>query len=311
VAWIKKGKIFNPAGNRVWNKSHAQVPVAVPLDNKLIRIFYGTRDANNCTLTSYVDVDADDPGRIVYEHDDVILQLGKPGTFDDCGVMPSWVVVRESEWWMYYIGWTVRNTVPYHNSIGLAVSSDQGKTFRRYSDGPLFSPTVSEPYFTGTSCVLRKGGIWHNWYLSCTEWRDIKGRQEPVYHIKYAQSDDGIHWTRDGKIAIDYQSANEGGIVKASVVIDSGLFKMWYAFRQAADYRTDANSSYRIGYAESDDGENWQRLDHLAGIDVSPTGWDSMMVTYPHVIDIGEHRYMFYNGNGFGQSGFGYALWSD
>ncbi len=74
---------------------------------------------------------------------------------------------------------------------------------------------------------------------------------------------------------------------------------MWYAFR---------GERYRIGYAESADGRRWTRLDGHAGIDVSASGWDSESIEYPHVFDHGGRRYMLYNGNGYGKTGFGLAV---
>jgi hypothetical protein len=35
------------------------------------------------------------------------------------------------------------------------------------------------------------------------------------------------------------------------------------------------------------------------------------MVCYSYVIDVGNRRYMFYNGNGHGATGFGVALWNE
>ena len=52
----------------------------------------------------------------------------------------------------------------------------------------------------------------------------------------------------------------------------------------------------------------WQRMDHLAGIDVSDSGWDAEMIEYPHVFDHKGRRYMLYNGNHFGESGMGLAV---
>jgi hypothetical protein len=52
----------------------------------------------------------------------------------------------------------------------------------------------------------------------------------------------------------------------------------------------------------------WQRLDHEAGITPSASGWDSTMQCYPYVIEIDGKLCMFYNGNGFGQSGIGLAI---
>jgi len=86
---------------------------------------------------------------------------------------------------------------------------------------------------------------------------------------------------------------------------------MWYSYRSYRDYRTERQNSYRIGYAESDDGRSWTRLDEQAGIDVADSGWDSEMLAYPYVYRHKGQLHMLYNGNGFGQSGFGYAVMAD
>jgi hypothetical protein len=74
---------------------------------------------------------------------------------------------------------------------------------------------------------------------------------------------------------------------------------MWYSYR---------GESYRIGYAESDDGVRWVRKDGEVGIDVSLDGWDSEMIEYPFVFDHGGRRYMLYNGNSYGMTGIGLAV---
>ena len=63
-----------------------------------------------------------------------------------------------------------------------------------------------------------------------------------------------------------------------------------------------------IGYAESDDGLHWVRKDAEVGTGKSDTGWDSEMICYPCVVDVKGRRYMFYNGNRHGSTGFGYAV---
>jgi hypothetical protein len=156
--------------------------------------------------------------------------------------------------------------------------------------------------------VLIEDGRWRAWYQSCTSWQIIDGQPEPFYHLKYAESPDGISWKRDGIVAIDYADDTEGGICGASVSRDADIYRMWYSYRKARDYRHNRKHSYRVGYAESHDGINWSRRDAQAGIDVSETGWDSEMVAYPFVFRYGDRQYLFYNGNGFGRSGFGYAV---
>jgi hypothetical protein len=309
VGWVKQGGFFVPDGSLPWALTHAQVPTIDVLSDSVWRIYYATRDNKNRCSISYIDVEAGNPHHILYQHDQSILPLGKLGTFDDSGVMPSWIVTYEGVKYLYYTGWSVRQTVPYQNAIGLAVSDDGGQNFRRYGEGPILGLTVHEPYFTGTATVLVEDGLWRNWYAGCTKWEMIGGKAEPYYHIKYAESCDGVEWDRRGVVAIDYKDDNEAGIVRASVLKENGLFKMWYATRQGQDYRVDKTKSYRIGYAESEDGIVWSRLDDLAGIDVSESGWDSEMIAYPCVISVENKKYLFYNGNGFGRSGIGYAVW--
>ena len=81
---------------------------------------------------------------------------------------------------------------------------------------------------------------------------------------------------------------------------------MFFSYRHNFDFKT-REKGYRIGYASSDDLWNWVRDDARAGIDISETGWDSEMISYPHVFDLGEIIYMFYQGNQIGKSGFGLA----
>jgi hypothetical protein len=50
------------------------------------------------------------------------------------------------------------------------------------------------------------------------------------------------------------------------------------------------------------------RQDEASGIDVSQSGWDANMIEYPFVFDHAGRRYMLYNGNGYGATGFGLAV---
>lgn len=306
--WTKKGLIFSADGKHEWNKTHAQVPVVDMLNDKIWRIYYSTRNSQNRSNCSFIEVEAGNPTNILYQHTTPILELGRRGTFDDSGIMPSCIVNVGSKKYLYYIGWTEKVSVPYHNSIGVAESTDGGVTFKKLFEGPIITTTRNEHYFHGTSFVMQENNIWKMWYLACTKWEIANNKPEPYYHLKYAESQDGIDWKRDGIVAIDYASKEEGGIVSASVIREKEKYRMWFACRKAYDYRTDKHKSYRIGYAESADGIVWNRQDELAGIDVSESGWDSEMIAYPYVINYKDTLYMFYNGNGFGKSGIGYAV---
>lgn len=308
--WQKKGLIFKTDNHHDWMLSHATLPVPDVLDDQNLRIYFGVRDHRGRSLITFLDVLANNPQHIHYLHDKPLLSLGKLGTFDDSGIMPSWLVNSGQEKYMYYIGWNPQITVSYRLSIGLAISTDGGTNFEKYSEGPICDRDLSEIYFNTAPCVMIDGGIWRMWYVSCTGWQIVNQHPEPSYHVKYAESSDGIHWRKTGHVCIDYDEFTKA-IGRPCVFFDAGIYKMLYSYRSTHSYRTDPQQSYRIGYAESSDGIDWNRKDHEAGISRSEEGWDSEMIEYCHICRYNGKTYLFYNGNGFGKSGFGYAVLDD
>jgi hypothetical protein len=310
MKWNKKGLIFAPDHNYDWMVSHASIPVVEEIRPEVLRIYFGTRDGNGRSHTSYIEVEAAEPGNIRYIHDRPILLSGKAGTFDDSGIMPSWIINHEGKKYLYYIGWNVRVSVPYHLSIGLAVSEDGGKEFHKISAGPLLDRSLEEPFFNTAPCVLREDDRWRMWYISCTGWDTTSERPEPRYYVKHADSTDGISWRKTGHVCIGYDEKT-GAIGRPCVFKDSRGYKMFYSYRSVHDYRTDPTQSYRLGYAESVEGLTWTRLDHQVGIERSASGWDSVMMEYCYFHRYDGRSYLFYNGNGFGKTGFGYAVLDD
>ena len=306
--WEKAGLIYSVDGKNNWMISHAQVPVVDKIGDNRLRIYYGTRDRKNRTLTTFIEVEENNPSNILYKHDKPVLPLGRLGCFDDSGVMPSDIVTYEGVKYFYYLGWNVGHSVRYRVANGLAISDDGGKTFRRISEGPIIDRNVIDPIAVSTQSVMVDDGIWKMWYMSYVKWEIVNGMTEPFYHIKYAESSDGISWKREDKVCIDFADNDEAGIARPFVIRENGKYKMWYSTRTAVNYRDDKAQSYRIGYAESRDGINWNRMDDKAGITVSAQGWDSEMIAYPYIIQSGKRKIMVYNGNGFGRSGFGYAI---
>lgn len=306
MQWSKKGFLFGPARSSGLYTSHAQVPSAlVKADEGILRVYFATRPEAGHAMTSFVDLSLDDLTRVVYLHDGFILNEGRPGTFDQHGIMPSSVVEKDGKVYLYYSGWCRSVGVPYNNFTGLAISSDGGKTFSKHSEAPVLDRNDRELFSATSPNVLFEDGKWHMWYCSGTNWHSINGKMEHTYDIKYATSADGIKWIQDGHVAIRQKDQFEA-ITKPAVIRINGLYHMWYCYRGSEDFR-DGKQSYRIGYAQSDNARDWVRKDHEAGIEVSENGWDSMMIAYPEVVRIGNKIIMLYNGNQFGTEGFGYA----
>lgn len=279
-------------------RSHAAVPIAEHVSGNIFKIYFSTRNLNNQSFTGFLLIDITRPHEILEVAENPVISPGALGEFDDSGAMASWLARYDGMRFLYYIGWNLGITVPFRNSIGLAVSQD-GEEFKRYTSGPIIDRSMREPHFSASCCVLPGRDKWRMWYLSCTGWKMQQGKPQHRYHIKYAESSDGISWKRDGVVAIDHTDESEYAISRPSVIQDGDCLKMWFSHR---------GSSYRIGYAESFDGIHWTRLDKFCQIDVSKSGWDSEMIEYPFVFDHNGRRYMLYNGNGYGATGFGLAL---
>ena len=143
------------------------------------------------------------------------------------------------------------------------------------------------------------------WYCSGTQWLKIQEKYEHTYDIKYARSKDGIVWKPSAAPVIAQRTEAEA-ITRPYVVKGHDGYNMWFCYRGSHNFR-DGDEAYRIGYAHSNDLKEWNRKDETVGIDISEAGWDSKMIAYPAVITLKRCTLMFYNGNGFGVDGFGYA----
>jgi hypothetical protein len=307
MKWTKRGLIFKTDHNFPWMVTHASIPVVDKAEDGRLRIYFAARDEHGRSRPTYIEVDEQDPSHVLYVHDNPILPLGEQGTFDDNGIMPCWIVNNNGVKYMYYIGWNPQVTVSYRLAIGLAKSYDAGATFDKHSIGPICDRDILEPFFNTAPCVLKEADKWRMWYVSCTGWEVVQGWPEPKYLVKYAESQDGIHWMRTNHVCIGYDEFTQA-IGRPCVYIKEGKYRMLYSYRSTTSYRSDPNSSYRLGYAESGDGLNWIRLDNEIGIERSSEGWDSDMIEYCYRYDQGDTTYLFYNGNGFGRSGIGYAV---
>ena len=308
LQWERKGLIFNPKKNTSnWIVNYAALPVCDLVSDTLLRIYFSTRDDKGRSIPTYIEANPENPSEIYKIKSEPILDLGALGTFDDNGIMPSSIVNHNNKKYLYYIGWNPQVTVSYRLSIGLAISEDGGESFKKHSIGPLLDRDLNEPYFNTAPYVIIENGIWKMWYVSCTKWETINDWPEPYYLIRYAESKDGIHWNRKNAVCIDYDDFTHA-IGKPCVYKKDGLYKMIYSYRHSNGYRTESSKSYRLGYAESKDGIKWIRQDERFNFKQNEAEWETIMQEYTSTYIHKGVRYMVYNGNGFGETGFGYAI---
>ncbi len=300
--WQKLGLVWQPKADKWWNYKYGQLPVPLFIESEnIVRVFFGSADKNIFCRICFIDLDANNITTIVNESNEPVLDIGALGTFDDSGVVPSSVIRKDDKIYVYTVGYQRCERVPYMLFAGLIESDDNGLSFRRTSVAPILPRNNFRPTSQGAPSVLFHNGIYKMWHWFSTKWITVEGKPFLDYKIGYAESQDAINWQMKNLTCIEPdESKGEFAVARPWVIFENGIFKMWYSIRII-------EKMYRIGYAESLDGFIWNRKDEEVGIDVSDDGWDSEMICYPSVIDIKGERYMFYNGNSNGATGFGIA----
>lgn len=299
--WQKLGLLYCPSSDGRHPKllSHAANPLPVPLEGDVYRVFFSGRDADNRSSVGAVDIDIV-RREVVYEHQQPFFQHGPEGSFYADGVSIGNCYAVDGVQYMLFMGWQSPEASHWRGDIGrLIVRPDL--TLALDSANPFLGTHAVDPVSLSYPWVVGSAeGGYQMWYGSTETWD--AGNREMLHVINYATSQDGNSWRRMG-LAVPYMLGKAQAFSRPTVVCDeSGGYEMWFS------YRSGSGGTYRIGYASSQDGRNWVLALDAAGIDVSPNGWDSEMIEYPFVFDRAGQRYMLYNGNGYGQTGFGLAV---
>ncbi|MCC9602037.1 hypothetical protein LOC67_15855 [Stieleria sp. JC731] len=316
--WIKRGIIFRPQEHSLpfGCRDFAQSPQALVMDDR-VRIFFSTRSVDDTTgkffsHVCYADFDTE-LRELIDVCDHPVLPLGGLGCFDEHGIFPISPLRVSDQIYGYTCGWSRRSAVSVETGIGLAISDDNGKSFRRIGDGPVLSATLHEPCLVGDGFVRFYEGRFHMWYIYGLPWKqyDDSPDAQRIYKIAHAISDNGIDWDKTGgeQLIADQIGSDECQALP-TVIEHQGRYHMYFCFRYANDFRTNPKRAYRLGYAYSDNLRTWVRDDQMVGIERSDLkdDWDSEMMCYPNVFSVNEKLFLLYNGNKFGREGFGVAV---
>jgi len=300
MKWIKKGLIYNANKSYEWAVTGAMIPTPIHLNSDILRVFLTFLDNKGIGRTGFVDLDKNDLSKVLNISAKPIFEIGKPGTFDENGSLTCSVVrASNSEYYFYYAGFELGTQIRYRLLTGLAITNENFELKKKFKT-PVLERTDDELHFRGGPFCVLDNGIFKMWYVAGSNWTKIEGKSMPVYEIKYLESKDGIKWADNGKTCIKIEKENEHGFGRPYVIKRNGVYKMFYSIRVK-------KLGYRLGYAESENGYDWIRKDHLINLDVSIDGFDNKMICYSAVTEINGKLIMFYNGNDFGKTGFGYA----
>lgn len=302
--WKKLGHIFCAEQQTDLMYTGGRAPIARHLKDDLFEIYFASYANVMSGSVFKMIIDINNPTKIIELKTDPLLVKGNVGFYDDNGIIPSCVLDHDDKVYLYTIGFSLKNKIIFDAASGLAISEDGGESFKKFN-GPVLDRGIDDPCFAASPYVMYDEGKFKMWFVSCDHWEELEdGSHKHYYNIKYKESKDGIAWDVRSKVCIDYENEYEYAISRPTVVKDGpNDYKMWYSFRAQKNAET-----YRIGYAESENGVDWVRKDdQMKEFDLSEEGFDSEMICYPYVFDHKGERYMLYNGNGYGRSGFGIA----
>jgi hypothetical protein len=295
VRWERRGWLYPPT-NGTWHTSHAALPFATPLNRFRFQVFFSGQDASNRSWVRSGVVNVE--GEAFWEsvEDLPVLEPGHEASFDGSGVSVGCVFQNLGARELWYHGWSLGKEIPWWNSVGMAYEDSNGR-FVRKNNAPTFDRSGEDPWGHAYPFLVTVGTEIELWYSSYQRWARVGDEPPMEFVIKRARFVDG-EWQRIGVALAPV--APDFAVSRPSVIAEDGLLKVWYATR---------GTHYRIAYAESVNGYEWERKEELGGLLPLGTGGECAETTYPHVVNAWGSRWIFYNGDGYGESGFGVAEW--
>jgi len=199
-----------------------------------------------------------------------VLVRGGAGEWDSDSIAFPAVIHDGTEFRMWYIG-----SDGEVDAVGYATSPD-GTTWTKHAANPVMSAGPVGSFDDGSiwpGTVIFDGEKYRMWY---TGERDV---DDFVWTIGYAESDDGLSWTRHPEpVVVPDPAWNDFIVYAPAVVFDGSTYRMWYG----ANNRT----SLSIGYAISNDGIEWTHywgnpvVNQNNSVDVSAVIYDESVGSY-------------------------------
>lgn len=298
--WVKKGLLYSPG---IAGFTHASHPCIVHVEEDRHVVAFTCRDSK---MRSHVFLsNAFVKNGIVSLEGEPRLALypGATGYFDCDGAISVCFLKHADRYFLYYVGWQNLPDGMWICDTGRVNVDINSLSLIRVFPGPVLGRDKNKPLFAAGTAFLVDKGKWHTWFNSGIRWEQTENGLKHYYGIHHGTSENGIDWDCESDMCIPFADEYEYAFGRPTVTIWDGVYYMWFAHRA-----TKTIDSYRIGFASSKDGLKWERNDALAGIEVSPEGWDSEMICYPYIFEHKGLKYMLYNGNGYGRTGFGYAI---
>ncbi|PWU13156.1 MAG: hypothetical protein C5B49_15110 [Bdellovibrio sp.] len=308
MKYLGKDFIFKADRVAPWWQSHTMAPTAILL-GETIRVFLGCWDSNGISRIGFIDLQAGDPKMVKAVSDAPVLEIGRPGTFDDNGVFPGHAYAYDGQIYLYYTGFQLSDKVRHFNFGGLAISKD-GKHFLKTSEAPILDRADEGLHVRAGQSVIYQDHRVKSCYSAGTGWLHIGGELRPVYDVHYQESNNFTDFKNKGTRIIECNLAVEHGLGRPQICSVDNEIYVFYT-RRMLDmkyYFGYAKLVRNCGVAEGGDLEHgsWHRLDSAVTVPFGRQGeFDSDMIYFPSFLQVGNRKYVFYSGNEFGKGGLG------
>ena len=307
MSWKDFGLIFRVNNLFPWALTHCYVPTALELASH-IRIYASFWYEKKCGRLGYIDVDKDNPTQILNYSLMPIMSDSSSAAFDYNGVTPLSVIQDDTTIRLYYAGWKRFSHAQKRYTIytGLALSEDEGETFKRYADIPIMGKRSDSELIRSGGFTMRMHDHWRTWLASYSQNVNNPDKVIPSYNLETMVSKDGIHWPANQQVVFSIVPDKILGYGRSAIWIDTNQ-----VFNGLFSVRSWNGKYYGIYHATSHDGLTWSNLT-LDGMGFSSknTCDEQSEVAFPSLIHQKDRMLMFYNGDDFGCSGLRLAIWS-
>lgn len=224
----------------------------------------------------------------------VLLDKGRPDSFDSNGVGYPCVANVDGVTKLYFVGWRrLDGPIPFRNDIGAVCLDDSGLVCGR-SSRALFESNPATSHGTGSCTVAPIGNRLHLLYTSFSSWRPLLDRWHHRYGIWQAPITD----PQEAGQAVIPHSGSEYAVAHPTTIPCGDLTLCVFCARGVR---------YRLFAAISDDGGRWVRVPgHL---EIPPGDADDEMQCYPRLAQVGDETWIAYSGNRYGRDALLLSRW--
>ncbi len=230
-----------------------------------------------------------------------VFKDGQAEAWDDAWVHYPHIIHDSTQFIMFYTGFPEMN---WNSAQVGRATSDDGITWYRYEGNPIIPLGPDEEWDDAeiqTGPAIFDGSIYRIWYCGYDGWN---------YRSGLATSPDEHKWTKYNENPVfDLGKSgewDEDGVIICSVLLDGSIYKMWYVGKGDTPY------VWRIGYATSGDGINWDRHEKNPVLDLGdPGSWDERSQDNVSVLynqNLYEMWYQGWDNTGCGRIGYATSL---